>query len=143
MSQEEEDEEQVVNKVVEMTQGMVRKANQETGTRQLLKQYISRIACESTMANTNDDVLSQSSSASRRSESFEKGFGSLVKNEEQRKELDLFFAAERHYLVLTNAGKPVFSFTGDIYPLSTMFAMLYAIISKAQTFQFTNDIVLQ
>ena len=56
-----------------------------------------------------DDVTSQSSSSSR-AESFKRsGFGSLVKNEQEEHELDNFFSAERHYLILTNAGKPVYS----------------------------------
>ena len=55
------------------------------------------------------DIVSQSSTSSR-AESFKRsGFGSLIKNEEDEHELDNFFVAERHYLVLTNAGKPVYS----------------------------------
>ena len=56
-----------------------------------------------------DDNVSQSSTSSR-AESFKrKGFGSLIKNEEDEQELDNFFVAERHYLILTHAGKPVYS----------------------------------
>ena len=36
---------------------------------------------------------------------------------------------------MTNAGKPVFSLHGDIYALSSVYATLYAMISKVQTFQ--------
>ena len=39
-------------------------------------------------------------------------------------------------MILTNAGKPVFSMNGDIYNLSPIFATLYAIISKSQTYSF-------
>jgi hypothetical protein len=39
-------------------------------------------------------------------------------------------------MILTNAGKPVFTMNGDIYNLSPIFATLYAIVSKAQTYQF-------
>lgn len=39
-------------------------------------------------------------------------------------------------MIMTNAGKPVFSINGDIYVLAPIFATLYAIISKMQTFQF-------
>jgi len=38
-------------------------------------------------------------------------------------------------MIFTNAGKPVFSSTGDIYHLSPIIATLYAIISKYETFQ--------
>ena len=41
-------------------------------------------------------------------------------------------------MILTNAGKPVFSLYGDISNLSTIFATLYAIVSKAQTYQFKD-----
>ena len=53
--------------------------------------------------------------------------------------MDSFFAAERHYLILTNAGKPVYSMVGDIYALAPIFATLYAIISKAQTYSFATE----
>lgn len=42
-------------------------------------------------------------------------------------------------MVLTNAGKPVFTMNGDIYNLSPIFATLYAIVSKAQTYQFKDE----
>lgn len=42
-------------------------------------------------------------------------------------------------MVLTNAGKPVFTLNGDIYNLSPIFATLYAIVSKAQTYQFKEE----
>ena len=72
------------------------------------------------------------SSTSSRASAFKKaGFASLVKDENDENELENFFAAERHYLILTNAGKPVYSLVGDIYALSPIFATLYAIVSKA------------
>lgn len=42
-------------------------------------------------------------------------------------------------MIITNAGKPVFTMNGDIYNLSPIFATLYAIVSKAQTFQFNEE----
>ena len=56
-----------------------------------------------------DDMVSQSSHMSRSSSFKQAGFGSLIRNEEEENALDNFFAAERHYLILTNAGKPVYS----------------------------------
>ena len=77
------------------------------------------------------DTDSQGSMPSR-SGSFKKsGFGSLVQDQEEEDALDVFFSAERHYLILTNAGKPVYSMVGDIYALAPIFATLYAIVSKA------------
>ena len=80
------------------------------------------------------DTVSQSSSISRASSFKKAGFGSLVQNQDEEQALDNFFAAERHYLILTNAGKPVYSMVGDIYALAPIFATLYAIVSKAQTY---------
>ena len=80
------------------------------------------------------DTVSQSSSMSRASSFKKAGFGSLVQNQDEEQALDNFFAAERHYLILTNAGKPVYSMVGDIYALAPIFATLYAIVSKAQTY---------
>ena len=72
-------------------------------------------------------MMSQRSSTS----SFRKhGFESLAKNEDDEQELDKFFGSQRQYMILTNAGKPVFSLNGDIYSLSPIFATLYAIVSK-------------
>jgi hypothetical protein len=62
--------------------------------------------------NNNGDTISQGSmsSTNSRASSFKAhGFGSLIKNEEDENQLEKFFQAERHYMVLTNAGKPVFS----------------------------------
>ena len=56
-----------------------------------------------------DDLISQSSHLSRASSFKKAGFGSLIRNEEEENALDSFFSAERHYLILTNAGKPVYS----------------------------------
>ena len=49
-----------------------------------------------------------------------------------------FFALERNYIILTNSGKPVFSAYGDMYVLSSVYATLYAMISKVQTFEFKS-----
>lgn len=43
---------------------------------------------------------------------------------------------EHNYIVLSNAGKPIYSLHGDIYSLSSIYATLYAMISKIQTFKF-------
>ena len=40
---------------------------------------------------------------------------------------------------MTNAGKPVYSANGDIYILAPIFATLYAILSKHQTFSFKQQ----
>ena len=55
------------------------------------------------------DTISQGSQLSRSSSFKKAGFGALIRNEEDENALDNFFAAERHYLILTNAGKPVYS----------------------------------
>lgn len=44
---------------------------------------------------------------------------------------------------MTNAGKPVYSMNGDIYQLSPIFATIYAIISKCQTYAFSIDRVVE
>ena len=62
-----------------------------------------------------------------------------MKNEEDENQLEKFFQADRHYMILTNAGKPVFTLNGDIYNLSPIFATLYASESKAQTYQYADD----
>lgn len=50
--------------------------------------------------------------------------------------MEAFFENERNYIILTNSGKPVFSTYGDIYTLSSLYATLYAMVSKVQTFEF-------
>ena len=77
------------------------------------------------------DNQSVSSTSSRASAFKKAGFASLVRDENDENELEAFFSAARHYMILTNAGKPVYSLVGDIYTLSPIFATLYAIISKA------------
>ena len=37
------------------------------------------------------------------------GFASLAQNEDDEKELDTFFTSDKQFIILTNAGKPVFS----------------------------------
>ena len=60
------------------------------------------------------------------------------KNEDilDKNEIDNFFSLERNYIILTNSGKPVFSAYGDMYTLSSVYATLYAMISKVQTYEF-------
>ena len=57
----------------------------------------------------------------------------LQENEdiEDQAEMNKFFSLDRNYIILTNSGKPVFSAYGDMYTLSSVYATLYAIISKA------------
>ena len=55
------------------------------------------------------------------------------------REMEKFFKSVRNYIILTNSGKPVFSTSGDIYALSSIYASLYAMISKAQTFEFDTS----
>lgn len=50
--------------------------------------------------------------------------------------MDAFFKLKRNYIILTNSGKPVFSYKGDMYTLSSIYATLYAMISKLQTYEF-------
>ena len=57
--------------------------------------------------------------------------------------MDAFFGSERNYVILTNSGKPVFAAKGDIYTLSSVYATLYAMISKVQTYQFVDQEVEQ
>lgn len=61
-------------------------------------------------------------------------FGS--QNDRDREELNKFFDSDRNFIILSNAGKPIYSLHGDIYNLSSIYATLYAMISKIQTFQF-------
>ena len=69
------------------------------------------------------------------------GFSKMVKNQDNDKEqMEEFFGSERNYIILSNSGKPIFSTYGDIYTLSSVYATLYAMISKVQTFEFTTEI---
>lgn len=63
----------------------------------------------------------------------------MVKNvDNDMIEIEKFFNSERNFIILTNSGKPLFSSQGDIYTLSSIYATLYAIVSKVQTFNFQN-----
>lgn len=42
-------------------------------------------------------------------------FENLVQNEDEEEEIASFFMKEKIFLILTNAGKPVYSSFGDIY----------------------------
>ena len=55
---------------------------------------------------------------------------------EDEEEIKKFFSLSRNYIILTNSGKPVFSAHGDMYTLASVYATLYAMISKVQTYQF-------
>ena len=63
-------------------------------------------------------------------------FSSFASNEREQMKLDEFFEQETNFIILTNAGKPIYAMHGDIYSLSSIFATLYAMISKVQTFRF-------
>ena len=63
-------------------------------------------------------------------------FSSIASNDRDREELDNFFDHERNFVVLSNAGKPIYALHGDIYNLSSVYATLYAMISKVQTYKF-------
>ena len=61
-----------------------------------------------------------------------------------RDELNKFFDSQENFIVLSNAGKPIFALNGDIYGLSSVYATLYAMISKVQTFKFKSiDLSIQ
>ena len=63
-------------------------------------------------------------------------FSSIASNDRDREELDEFFDANHNFIILSNAGKPIYSLHGDIYNLSSIYATLYAMISKIQTYKF-------
>ena len=44
-----------------------------------------------------------------------------------------FFRTDKLFLIMTTAGKPVFSSHGDIQTLAPIIATLYAMISKVET----------
>lgn len=62
-------------------------------------------------------------------------FSSISNIERDNEELDKFFEKERNFVILSNAGKPIYALHGDIYNLSSVYATLYAMISKTQTFK--------
>lgn len=60
----------------------------------------------------------------------------IAGQDNDKSEMEAFFGNERNYIILTNTGKPVFSQYGDIYTLSSIYATLYAMISKGSTYEF-------
>ena len=50
--------------------------------------------------------------------------------------MDAFFDSDHNFVILSNAGKPIYSLNGDIYNLSSVYATLYAMISKVQNYKF-------
>ena len=54
--------------------------------------------------------------------------------------MEEFFGSDRNYIILSNSGKPIYSTHGDIYTLSSVYATLYAMVSKVQTYEFTTEI---
>ena len=63
-------------------------------------------------------------------------FSSVASNDRDKEELDNFFDCDRNFIIISNAGKPIYSSYGDIYALSSIYATLYAMISKIQTYKF-------
>ena len=57
-------------------------------------------------------------------------------DERDKRAMKEFFSLKRNYIILTNSGKPVFSYKGDMYTLSSIYATLYAMISKVGTYRF-------
>ena len=57
-------------------------------------------------------------------------FSSVASNDRDKEELDNFFDCDRNFIIISNAGKPIYSSYGDIYALSSIYATLYAMISK-------------
>ena len=61
----------------------------------------------------------------------ESGLSTMVSEDADKAEMEDFFEKnDRNYIILTNSGKPVFSAYGDIYTLSSLYATLYAMVSK-------------
>jgi len=54
----------------------------------------------------------------------------VASNDRDKEELDNFFDCDRNFIIISNAGKPIYSSYGDIYALSSIYATLYAMISK-------------
>ena len=67
----------------------------------------------------------------------------IAGHDNDKSEMEAFFGNERNYIILTNTGKPVFSLHGDIYTLSSIYATLYAMISKSQTYEFVEGYNIQ
>ena len=52
--------------------------------------------------------------------------------------LDEFYQIRKHYLIFTEAGKPVFTRYGDEMNLAPFFATMSAIIPKLQSYFWNN-----
>ena len=64
----------------------------------------------------------ENESVRSRSSSFMKsGFATLVHTDKEEEELEKFFNSQKHFMILTNAGKPIFSL---YYFLSSYFLVL-------------------
>ena len=53
--------------------------------------------------------------------------------------MEAFFKSERNYIILSNSGKPLFAAHGDIYTLSSVYATLYAMVQKVESFEFLEE----
>ena len=45
-----------------------------------------------------------------------------------------FYETEKHFLIMTEAGKPIYSRFGDEEVLSTLFSTVVAVIHKVQSY---------
>ena len=70
-----------------------------------------------------------------------KFFQKIIKKTRENKELNIneFFKKNKHYLIMTEGGKPIYSRYGDAIDNSVFFAALSAIITKFTFFNSTDD----
>lgn len=61
-------------------------------------------------------------------------FAPLSKHQDENPSTKAFFAHDKHFFIMTEAGKPVYSRYGDEYELSTFLASFSAIIPKVSSF---------
>ena len=62
-----------------------------------------------------------------------------IKDIEIGDEMEEFYLIKRHYLIFTEAGKPVYTRFGDEQVLAPYFASMSAIIPKVQSFFWDNE----
>ena len=62
-----------------------------------------------------------------------------IKDIEIGEEMEEFYLIKRHYLIFTEAGKPVYTRFGDEQVLVSYFASMSAIIPKVQSFFWDNE----
>ena len=71
----------------------------------------------------------------------EKFFQKIINKTRKNKEINIneFFKKNKHYLIMTEGGKPIYSRYGDAIDNSALFATLSAIITKFTIFNSTED----